>query len=200
MNQQQPTAVTEDLQCQQWQQENNNTISILSTPWTSAISLLPFTFPVYGDHLVYLSIMQDRYHLSSISATISIILKYIMNRTSYELSIIFNRIRCKHCGIIFPKKLLRLELSYNELSFLLDMQRNYYIIDLGKVMRIICDYLQIGNRIRGMRDTEIAEILNEMERQIFQPENTLDIVTCCQDSGISNMAADNPIEETTRTI
>lgn len=45
---------------------------------------------------------------------------------------------------------------------------------VGKVVRIVLDYVQVGERVRGMRDVEVRAMLESLERDIFT-------VVRCQD-------------------
>ena len=59
----------------------------------------------------------------------------------------------------------------------------------GKVVRVVLDYVQVGERVRGMRDVEIRELLEAMERDIFT-------VIRCQDPQCKENHGVQPVSTT----
>ena len=140
-----------------------------------ASSLVDGTFDLYGDHLVWLQLMQQRYHISSPSKAARILLTYIHSLPPATQRSVFTRIRCKHCGLRQTKRPTTFSLYPHQQQWMRRWAAEWAVAGgESKVMRIVCDYVQWGERRRGMADVEVREMLEAMERNIFT-------VVRCQD-------------------
>jgi hypothetical protein len=58
------------------------------------------------------------------------------------LNSVFKTIRCRKCGIKFPKVQVTVDLEGDDVVWLQQMQQTYSIKDLGKTVRIMLDFIQ----------------------------------------------------------
>lgn len=65
------------------------------------------------------------------------------NNNVQFLTSVFKTIRCRKCGIKFPKVQVSVELDADEVAWLQQMQQTYSIKDLGKTVRIMLDFIQL---------------------------------------------------------
>jgi hypothetical protein len=128
---------------------------------------LPCSIALYGDHLAWLTLLQQRYSLPSPSSTLSRLLSYIASLPPSLLRPVFTIIRCKHCGLRFPPQPHSFDLPSDQWEWVVRMRDEWRVVDEGKVVRIVLDYAQWGARKRGMKDVDIAQLLNDLEHDIF---------------------------------
>ena len=86
------------------------------------------------------------------------------------LSFIFSTYRCRKCGIKFPKQQIPLSLYPWQWSFLDRMRTQFSIRDEkndGKPLRCLLDFTQEGRCKRGMTDEQKAEVLQALEKEMF---------------------------------
>ena len=163
-----------------------------------ASSLVDCTYELYGDHIVWLQLMQQRYHISSPSKAVRILLTYIHSLSAAVQQSVFTRLRCKHCGLRQNKQPTTFALYPHQRQWVGQWSEQWRVgAGEGKVMRIVLDYVQWGERRRGMRDVEVREMLEAMERDIFT-------VIRCQDPTCTLQHGAQPAEapvvvDTTKT-
>ena len=140
--------------------------------------------------------MKDAYKLGSGSAALTRILDYVLQSSAHEQRIIFTVIRCRTCGIKFPKKNVSFKMQSAVRDFLQQMVSQFRVADLGKAVRIVLDYCQTAHPRRFATETEKADAIRALEQRIFgtppqaaKPDNsaaaTTSAVAACN-------ASDNP--------
>ena len=133
-----------------------------------AASLVECTYELYGDHLVWLQLMQQRYHISSPSKAFRILLTFIQSLPAATQRGVFTRIRCKHCGLRQTKRPTAFALYPHQQQWLTQWTDEWQVTGgESKAARIVLDYVQWGERRRGMTDVEVGDMLEAMERDIF---------------------------------
>jgi len=113
--------------------------------------------------------MRDRYNLGSMDKALRCLVNYA--RQDGDQRFIFATYRCRHCGIKFDKKATEFTLYKHQWEFLDRMKEQYGVRDPqenGKVVRVLLDFTQEGRCKRGMNDAQRAEVLNALEKTIYE--------------------------------
>lgn len=133
-----------------------------------------------GDQLTWLQWMRDKYALGSSGYVLLLLIDYCSSISEAEEHFIFTVIRCKRCGIRFAKREISMRLFLDSevegtqdtlhtrrLRFLELMLSRYDIPSLGKVVRIMLDWVQTGHTHRRQTDEEKRVVLLELERRVL---------------------------------
>ena len=127
--------------------------------------------------------MQQRYAVSSPAKVFRILLTYIHSLPAPTQRSVFTRIRCKHCGLRQTKQPATLALYPHQQQWVKGWAEEWKVVrGADKAVRIVLDYAQWGERRRGMKDVEVREMLEAMERDIFT-------VMRCQDPNCTQQHA-----------
>ena len=161
-----------------------------------ASSLVDCTYELYGDHIVWLQLMQDRYRISSPAKAFRILLTFIHSLPPATQRSVFTRIRCKHCGLRQTKQPTTLALYPHQQQWVKRWAEEWAVVGgESKVVRIMCDYVQWGERRRGMADVEVREMLEAMEKDIFTVIRCQDPL-CTQQHGTQQPAETAVVTDT----
>jgi len=137
--------------------------------------------------------MQQRYRISSPAKAARILLTYIHSLPAATQRSVFTRIRCKHCGLRQTKQPTTLALYPHQQQWVRQWAEEWGVkAGESKVVRIVCDYVQWGERRRGIADVEVRAMLEAMERDIFT-------VIRCQDPHCTQQHATQQPADTAAT-
>ena len=146
-------------------------------------SLQTHTIELSGEHIVWLNIMCERYKHNHINTTLITLLHYC--RTYYDQRFIYAKIRCRSCGRKFKKPTRDITIPAYLYNYCNERQTEYNIPTLGKVFRVILDYVQEGRQTRGSTDAKKAAILEELEHDIFVDKHCTHETACDGDSCVT---------------
>jgi hypothetical protein len=83
---------------------------------------------------------------------------------------VYTKIRCRRCGIKFPKTATKVRLPETAWSYLAASAEAFRVQDPdenGKILRVILDFTQEGSCKRGMTHAERRGVLDQLERDMF---------------------------------
>lgn len=142
-----------------------SSISFLEVDEKRMKTLVRVDFELTGDHVSWMDLMCQKYGVRNPNQVIRFLIQYSLE--DGDRNLIFKTVRCRKCGIRFPKKSYTLEIYMYQMYFLMEMQAQFAIPSLDKALRVQLDFVQEGHQSRNMNDHERALVLVALERDLF---------------------------------